>query len=115
MLLQVQDGQGTPQTVITAGQETVTDLSGVITATGGSQVLASASTGRSGWFFQNQGVNNMFINELGAAATEVPAQDAGSICVPPLGILRAPADAPVTVAQLNVVGTSGDAYVFHQW
>jgi hypothetical protein len=108
MLLIVQDGQGNAQTVIARGQEAVADYSGTIAATGQSQVALAANNLRSGWFFQNNGEYPMQINEVGSAG-------GGSSFTVPAGYTFPPANFPVTVGQINVSGTAGDAYALRAW
>lgn len=108
MLLIVQDGQGNLQTLTTRGQEAVVDASGIIAATGVSQLLLAANTLRSGWILQNNGLYPMTINELGNSALNNYFE------IPP-GWVFPPANFPLTTAQLNIAGTAGDAYTLRSW
>ncbi len=109
MLLIVQDGQGNEQTVIVKGQETVIDYSGVIAVTGSPQLALVANGLRSGWLLQNNGQNPMAINEIGNSP------GTNSFFVAPFGGTFPPDNFPLTVAQINIMGTAGDAYTLRAW
>ena len=110
MLLKVTDGLGIAQTIIAQGQEAVADYSGSIAATNVSQIAAVAHTTRSGFFIQNLGAHNMWINEL-AVATETQ----GSILLVPNASISAPFNYPVSTGAINIIGTAGDGYTLRQW
>ena len=110
MLLNVIDANGNQQTIIAQSQGVPADLSGLISATGQSQILLNANAGRSNYFIQNLGTNPMFVNELGVAASETVAPLNGSIMIPPGGSFP-PFGYPITTTQINIIGTAGDAFV----
>lgn len=116
MQLQVLDGEGNTQTVIVAGIESIVDESNVIAQTGVSQMAAAANGNRSGWAFQNQSQNGnwMYLNELGTAATSATAPGNGSWAVAP-GAVFPPPGFPLSTAQINILGTAGDVFVFREW
>jgi hypothetical protein len=110
MLLTVLDSTGIVQTVITNGQEAVTDNSGTISATGVSQIIAVANSTRSGFFLQNVGANSMWFNELGSAT-----ETHGSVLLIPGASVSAPKNYPVCINSLNLIGTSGEGFTLKQW
>ena len=110
MLIKVLDETGTPQSMIVNGQEALVDSSGTIATTNTSQIGVSANAYRTGFFFQNLGSHNMWVNELGNA-TEV----AGSVLIAPGQSISAPYNYPVSVGAINVIGTSGDGYTIRTW
>lgn len=113
MLLTVLDGNGVAQRIITQGQESPTDYSDLILVDDVAQDVLVANTLRSGWFFQNQGANTMYLNDLGVAAYPV-VQGTGSILVP-AGESFPPAGYPVSTGVLSVIGTAGDAFFVREW
>ena len=121
MLLTVLDGNGTAQKVIVQGQEAITDSSGSIAVTGTAQQAAASNATRSGFFFQNLGVNNMGFSDTGTAAF-VPASTtkvlSGTILVAPGGVLEGgtgSANYPVSVNAYSVIGTASDNFTLRQW
>jgi hypothetical protein len=114
MLFIVKDDLEVQKTTVIAGQENVSDRSGLIAATGVSQVAIQPDAARSGWFFMNVGTHPMTLNELGAAATLLPVAGAGSFVVAP-GAVFPPPGFPTTVAAIGVQGTAGDGYVARSW
>lgn len=109
MLTNVLDGNGVSQVVILAGQESIADRSGVIGATGVAQSLLSANSLRSGWIIQNRGVAPMYVNDLGVATA-----GAGSFVIPTGGTFP-PANYPVTVNAISVLGTVNDPFTVREW
>jgi hypothetical protein len=114
MLFIVKDDLEAQKTVIVAGQENVSDHSGVIAVGGLSQLVLAADNDRSGWIFQNVGASPMTLNELGAPATPTPLAGAGSFVVAP-GAFFPPPGYPATVAGIAVQGATGDGYVARSW
>ena len=110
MLLNILDSASTAQKIITHGQEAIVDASGTITATSVSQTIATASSTRSGFFIQNLGTHNMWLNDLGVAT-----QVAGSILLAPGASLSAPAGYPINTNALSLIGTLGDGYTLRIW
>jgi hypothetical protein len=113
MQLTVKDGNGQAQTVIAQANDLATDLSGVL-AGYTSVPVAPQNAARAGYFFQNQGANPMWVNELGLPATQTPVANNGSILVPPGGSFPPPGF-PVSTAQISVIGTPGDTFAFRTW
>lgn len=109
MLLSILDGNGIPQTVLTAGQESQVDYSGTILATGVSQILLPANPLRSGWIIQNRSSNIMHVNDLGAASSL-----GGSFGVSTNGLFP-PANFPVSPDAISIVGTVGDVFTVREW
>lgn len=109
MLLTVKNGNGQDVTIIVQGQASPTDKSGVIEGASAQQVLDANGT-RSGWFFQNLGTDAMFLNELGADATN----GQGSIMVRP-GECFPPCGYAVTTAPVSVLGTAGQGFTAREW
>ena len=114
MLLDVKDGLGQDQQIVAPGQESPTDASGILLATGDNEELLAANGDRAGWFFQNAGANPMQINELGGDASKKVGVGIGAWNVPPGGTWPPPGFA-LTTAQINISGTKGDAYVCREW
>jgi len=110
MLTKILDALGVQQTVVTASQEAVVNKSGTITATGVSQTLAAANALRSGWFFQNNGSNPMYLNEVGADASAT----SNSFVVQAGGTFP-PAGFALTTAKISVLGTIGEAFTCREW
>ena len=111
MLLQVLDGNSALQQVIVHAQEAQTDKSGTIAVTAQSQLVLAANTTRSGWVIQNRGVNPMYINDLGAAASTGP----GSFVVQPGGFFPPYPGHPISTTAVEILGTAGDAYTVREW
>ncbi len=109
MLLQILDANGVSQTIVANAQEAVVDGSGTIAATGVAQWAILANPGRSGFIFQNNGENQMILNELGPAAV-----GSGSFVVKP-GDFFPPPGYPVTSNAWSVLGTTGDAFTAREW
>lgn len=108
MLLIVLDGAGDLQTIISPGQEVVTDRSGAIVATDTPQELMAVNTARSGFFLQNIGETNLYINDLDDAVIgESMIVSSGGIWPPP--------GYPVSVGSISISGTQGCAYVAREW
>lgn len=114
MLLSVLDGNGTAQKVITNGQTSPNDVSGVIASTGVSQLVVAANVNRSGFVLQNNGSSNMYINELGLAASSSITANNGSWTVPPGGTFP-PSGWAVTTAAINILGTATQAFTAREW
>lgn len=112
MLLTVKNALGENVTVVSSGQESPTDASGI--ATGASQALFNANANRSGWFVQNRGASPMYVNELGAVATDVISGGAGCFKIAP-GESFPPAGFPVTTSQINIIGIAGEEFVAREW
>ncbi len=110
MLLKVIDALGIPQTVIAKGQESPVDHSGTITATGSSQLAMDANAFRSGFLFQNVGVNPMWLNDTGADA-EVGE---GNYQVQ-AGQIISSENFPVVTTAWNIRGTMNDGYTLREW
>lgn len=110
MLLNILDSNGLPQKIITHGQEAIVDASGFLIATNAAQIVVNASSTRSGFFLQNLGANNMWLNDL-ATATE----GLGSILLIPGASISAPANYPVNTDALSLIGVIGDAYTLRTW
>ncbi len=113
MLLTVLDGNGVAQRIITEGQEAPTDASDLILVDDVAQDVLVANATRSGWFFQNQGANDMYLNDLGVAAHPI-VQGTGSYLVPAGGSFP-PVGYPVSTGVLSVIGTAGDAFFVREW
>jgi len=113
MLLNIVDGTGFPQKIIVEGQETIADQSGVIAATTTPQVMVAANANRSGVIMQNDGTQNMIINDMGNAVSPTVAGN-GSFVVTP-GSYWPPAGYPVSTGAISVSGTSGDTYTCRTW
>ena len=113
MLLNVTDGNGLPQKIITPGQETVIDQSGIIAATTTSQIMAATNAFRSGIAFQNNGAHNMIVNDLAPAVSPTVAGDGSFVVVP--GAYWPPQGYPVSTGAINVSGTAGDTYTCRTW
>lgn len=109
MLLAVLDGAGLARTVIAQAQETATDRSGTITATGVSQALMAANANRSGWFVQNNSDTAMTVNELGEDATED-----SSITLYP-GQTFPPVGYPIPITAISIAGTIDKAFAAREW
>lgn len=113
MLLKVLDGNGIPQTLVTAAQEAPTDGSDTIVATGVAQPLLVANSLRSGWLMQNRGSNPMYVNELATSAVAVAAGD-GAFVVPVNGYFPPPGF-PVSTGAVSIMGTIGDGFALREW
>ncbi|MDE1868110.1 MAG: hypothetical protein KGI08_10440 [Thaumarchaeota archaeon] len=109
MLLTVLDSNSVAQNLIVKAQEAIVDASGTIAATGVAQTPAAASATRSGFFFQNLGSHDMWINELGVAM-----QAAGSILVPPRTSISLD-NYPVSTGAISVIGTATDTFTLRTW
>jgi hypothetical protein len=109
MKLTVLDSAGTAQSIITHGSEAVADYSGALSSSS-AQTIAAASATRSGFFFQNLSVHNMWLNDLGIATAS-----SGSILVAPGAIISAPYNYPLNTNALSLIGTSGDIFTLRQW
>lgn len=110
MLLKILDAVGLTQSISTHAQEAIVDSSGVIAASGVSQVAAAASVTRSGFYFQNISAHDMWLNDIAVAAA-----GQGSIKVPAGGVLSTLNGYPLSTNALNVLGTIGDAYTLKVW
>lgn len=108
MLLRVRDGEGQPQTMIVPGQETVNKHDGAL-ADALAHDAIPANPDRSGYFFQNRGNADMYVNDQAAAVA-----DGTSFKVAPGGTWP-PAGYPVTTGAISVIGTQGDAYIARDW
>lgn len=109
MLLKVLDALGVQQTVITKGQEAVTDQSGNIAATGVAQEAIAANALRSGLIIQNISTTVMYVNDLGDAAVAAGSyQLAAGATFPPEGW-------PVTTGAVSILGTVGALYTAREW
>lgn len=113
MLLNIIDGSGFQQKIITPGQETITDQSGVIAVTGVAQQLLAANPNRSGFIMQNDGAHNMEVNDLGAATT-TPVANNGSFVVLPGGYFP-PMCYPVSTGAISIIGTINDTFTARAW
>jgi hypothetical protein len=109
MLLQVQDAASNVQIVVAHAQDVAADSSGSISVSGTPQEVFPQNPARSGWIFQNLGVDDMYINELGNAAV-----GAGSFVVRPFEFFPPP-NYPVPVGNISVLGRQGDAYTAREW
>lgn len=108
MRLTIVDGTGELRDVVWQSVETLADVSDAIAGVG-SQPLLAENLDRAGWFFQNNDAASMRLNELGADATLD-----GAIVIPPGGTFPPPGY-PVTTAQINVSGTTGQKYSCREW
>lgn len=106
MLLTVLDAGAVPRTEIVRGQETLTDVSGVLAVDNTWQILAPPNPTRSGISFQNRGTSPMDICDMGVDAAEAGAT---SWLVEPGGYWPPPGF-PTTVGEIAVRGTAGDAW-----
>ena len=109
MLLNILDGQSILQRVLARAQESVSDHSGAIVATGVSQPMLAANPLRAGWVMQNLSSNPMYINDLGFATV-----GSGSFSVPPGGAFPA-YGYPLSTSAISIVGTAADAYTCREW
>lgn len=99
MRVPVIGGDGETYTIIMAGaDETVIDRSGTFAAPNVSQVLMEANADRSGWFFQNNTTEEVWINELGGDAQA----NNGCIMVAP-GESFPPAGYPVSLLAISIL------------
>ena len=114
MLLNVVDGQGFPQKIIAVGQETVVDVSGVIAATGVSQVLIPANPYRSGFIMQNCSDDFMYVNDLGNAAAPPETANNGSFVVA-AGAFFPPPGYPISTGAISISGTINDTFTARAW
>jgi hypothetical protein len=108
MLLKVSDALAATQTLISKAQEAITDRSGTIVATGVSQALIASNALRSGFFFQNNSLSPMWLNDLGTALA-----GAGSIQVAPGAILSM--HYPVTGNAWQILGTAGTFFTAREF
>lgn len=108
MLLKVLDGEGNSQTIITSGQETVVNQSGVI-AGAAAQPVMPANASRSGWFFQNTSIHDMHVNDLAAALADGTCMKVAAQGTWP------PAGYPLSTGALSVIGTPADTYIAREW
>lgn len=117
MLLNVTDALGNPQTVVATTQTVpaqpaqagLADQSDFVAVTNVSQQVLAPNAQRSWWYIQNQGQNDMWVNDLGNVASNSGADNNGSIRVAP-GESWPPAGAPVCTAAVFVLGTAGDFF-----
>lgn len=109
MLLIVKDANGDPQTVVVQAQQVPASDSGTIQNTGDEETILEANPNRSGWYFQNLGVNNIRIEDTGGDPTGPTA-----LAIPPLGVFPPPGY-PVTTSAVNISGFQGDTYAFREW
>lgn len=118
MLLNVLDALSNPQVVVTASQigpvTTAADQSGTIAATGVAQTLMAGNAQRSGWVVQNQGTNDMWINEIGQNAASTGAPNNGSVRLGP-GEVWPPPLQPVPTVSISILGTGGDFYMAREY
>jgi hypothetical protein len=110
MLLKVIDASGATQTVITKGQESPVDHSGIIANTGQSQLLMDANNFRSGFLFQNVGANPMWLNDTGADANT----QFGNWLVAP-GESVSSENFPVSTLKWTIRGTVNDGFTMREW
>ena len=108
------DGNGVLQTIVAPGQEVVTDRSGSITTSSTNQQLLAANPSRSGWYIQNNGVNNMMINELGGDAS---VSNNNIILTPGSSVIAGgpSGQIPLTSGIINISGTASDTFTAREW
>jgi len=109
MLLNVLDGNGNSQKIISFGQEAVSDRSGSITVTAVAQVMMAANLLRSGFFIQNTGSSVIYLNDVGTATTGI-----GSFAILPNSSFP-PHNYPVTTGTISILGTTGNIYTAREW
>lgn len=109
MKLNVLDASGVPQQLLAKGLEAITDKSGTLAATGVSQVVIVANSFRSGFLIQNRSLNPMHINDLGAATVGT-----SSFTLAP-GEYFPPANYPITVNAISILGTASDIFSAREW
>ena len=109
MLIKIKDADGIDQLVTVRGAESIVDKSGVIAVTSLSQTAIAANPLRSGFFFQNNGSNNMWLSELADATNDSP-----SIKIIP-GEKFSSFSYPLISSNIRVIGTVGDKYTAREW
>jgi hypothetical protein len=111
MLLNIIDGLGTPQVVVTQSQDTPTDRSGVIEASDAPTTVMTENSARSGWLVQNRGLSNMWINDIGGDASE---DDEASFLLKP-GMSFPPPGYPVTTGIITIAGDEDEPFAAREW
>lgn len=112
MKIQVKDAQAVDRNIVVQGVETPVDRSGVIAATGVSQIAIEANEDRAGWYIQNMAESALFVREIdGDASADA---DGGSFLVQP-GECFPPPGYPVTLGAIAVAGTEGAAFTAREW
>lgn len=112
MLLEVLDANGNARTIITNGQETVVDQSGVFVEGAVFQEAMAANDERSGFFFQNRSGEPMYIQE----SLEQPTTNDDAVEVLPGDSFPLPGvPYPVTTLPIWVAGQAEGKYVAKEW
>jgi hypothetical protein len=110
-LRQISDGLKPPITnLFRAYSASPVDCSGTITSAGEAQEMMAARADRSGFWVQNLGEADLWINELGAATQGQP-----SIKIAAGALYEAPAHG-VSVGPVSIIGgTAGQAFSAREW
>jgi hypothetical protein len=85
------------------------DYSGLVKATGKSQVLLEANQHRNGWLIQNRSGTSFYVNE-----TDPASVGPGSWEVQP-GDFFPPLNYPVPLGVVNIIGASGQPFTVKEW
>lgn len=115
MLVKIIDGEGALQEgLYWASVGVPTDHSGSIADGALAQVLMPANADRAGWLVACVGPGALYVNEVGAAASEAVADGDGSIVLTP-GQSFPPCGYPIIQGAISVIGPTGTAFVAREW